>query len=134
MTQPNQPRDRPHVVAVTGGRAYGDWKHVGEVLSRMHAERKIDLIVHGGAGGADSLAMLWAVMHYVQFAEFKVTTKQWRVTGKSAGPRRNHLMLAVCRPDVLVVFPGESGTTNCARQAKRIGIEIVDESKGTVVV
>lgn len=130
----SQPRDRPHVVAVTGGRDYDDWKHVDAVLSRLHTERPIDVLVQGGAEGADYLAKTWAVSNAVQFAEFKVTTKQWRINGKSSGPRRNYLMLSVCRPNVIVVFPGGNGTTDCARQAKRLGVKIVNESNGTVVV
>lgn len=130
----NQPRDRPHIVSVTGGRNYGNWEHVYRVLSDIHAARKIDLLVEGGAEGADRLARVWSVRNSVQLAEFAVTQAQWRKIGKSAGPRRNELMLLVCRPNLLVVFPGGLGTADCARQAKRMGIKIVDESKGTVAV
>jgi len=121
---------QPYVVCVTGGRHYADDAFVNQTLNAIHAEHHIDVLVHGGATGADSISKQWAIKNLVQVCEFKVDGSQWRAS-KSAGPVRNSLMLATCRIDVLVAFPGDSGTLDCLTKAARLGICVIDK-RGTV--
>jgi hypothetical protein len=107
---------QPYVLAVTGGRNYSDTGYLKQVLDVIHADRHIDVLVQGGATGADLLSKQWAIKNLVQVCEFKVEPSQWR-TSKSSGPVRNSLMLATCRIDVLVAFPGGRGTTDCVDKA-----------------
>ena len=128
---PTERRSDVNVVAVTGGRNYRDWGHVLRVLTQLHASKPIDMLVTGGATGADGLAEAWATQERVQFARLPVTDRQWE-KGGHVGPRRNYLMLVVCQPNKLVAFPGNRGTNGCVREAQDIGgISIVDERKNT---
>ena len=82
------------------------------------------LLASGAATGADRLAMAWAKIEGVQIVGFPVYKAQWQKTGKGAGPIRNGLMLDMVQPDLVVAFPGNTGTADCVRQAKRRGITV----------
>ena len=49
-------------VAVIGSRGFTDYMFVKDYLDRLHAMKEITLIVSGGAGGADSLALAAALV------------------------------------------------------------------------
>lgn len=119
-------RSQLHVVAVTGGRDCRNGGHVWLVLSRLHATRRIDVLVTGGATGADAHAEAWACRHRVQLSRWAVTKEQWQ-EGYSAGPRCNEMALAATMPDLLVAFPGGTGTNGCVRAAESLGVVVVDE-------
>ena len=108
-------------VLVCGGRNYGDATRVFMVLDRINAESPIDILIHGGAFGADALANKWALTRAVQIAAFPVSGEQWRRRGKGEGPRRNQLMLDLCQPSIVVAFPGGTGTADMLRRAKATG-------------
>jgi len=42
------------IVLVTGGRDYSDRSKLNTVLDGMHARMPFDLLIHGGAPGADN--------------------------------------------------------------------------------
>jgi len=112
---------RGPVLLVTGGRDYKNWEHVDRVL------REIDprCIVHGGATGADSMADTWAKANGVPC--FKCDAN-WDVYGMDAGGLRNGWMIEFVKVELVVAFPGKSGTENMVRQAKKAGgIDIRDE-------
>lgn len=44
----------------------------------------------------------------------------WDAHGDAAGPIRNGEMLLAFQPEALLVFPGNTGTTDCARQARKL--------------
>lgn len=132
-------RSQLHVVAVTGGRHYGvllkakapgqagtEYLNVHRTLDRIHAERRIDVLVTGGATGADAIAEDWARRNRVQLSRWAVTREQWH-EDRSWGPRRNEMMLAVTMPDLLVAFPGGTGTNGCVRAAAALGVAVADE-------
>ena len=114
------------IVAVTGGREFADWRIIDSTLDALHSKTAISVLVQGGANGADDIARTWAITNTVQIAEFRVTGTQWTRLGKSAGPTRNRLMLEVTRPNLLVAFPGGSGTANCVKTARELGIEVFE--------
>lgn len=97
-------------VIITGGRDYDDWTMVQDVLNFI----KPDLVVQGGAEGADKLAKEWAQLNNV---ECKTYEADWNKFGKGAGPIRNRIMLMEHPKAVVVAFPGGRGTANCVRQA-----------------
>lgn len=43
-----------------------------------------------------------------------------------AGPRRNRRMLVEGGPLALIAFPGDEGTADCRRQAKKLGIPVYE--------
>jgi hypothetical protein len=74
------------VAVVTGGRNYANRRHLFAVLDEMNP----DVVVHGGARGADSWAGAWAERG--ERVCVRVPAK-WVVHGRSAGPIRNAEML-----------------------------------------
>lgn len=114
-------------VLVCGGRDYDDIQHVYIVLDSIHAETAITCIIEGGAKGADYLACRWsAARHLHEHAKFNA---DWSLHGKAAGPLRNQKMLDEGRPDLVVAFPGGSGTADMVRRAKAAGIRTIEASK-----
>lgn len=106
-------------VLVCGGRDYSDRKHVEEVLTKIHVQIPIRLLVEGGARGADYYGGQWAdsmgIEHVTVFAD-------WDVHGKAAGMIRNRRMLTEYHPNLVVAFPGGRGTANMIAQAKTAGV------------
>ncbi len=109
---------------VTGGRDFNDRDFVFACLDRADAKRRIMLLVHGGATGADTLAKEWADARGVCHAPFTVTPEDWRTHGKAAGPLRNARMLAATAPDGAVAFPGGSGTADMIRRLEAAGVPV----------
>lgn len=49
----------------------------------------------------------------------------WNLHGKAAGPIRNQLMLDKYDPDLVIAFPGETGTANMVKLSINAGIEVI---------
>lgn len=103
-------------VLIAGGRHYANFKRVLEEVESL--PQKPDLIIHGGATGADTLAQLVANQLSIVTMVFPA---DWPRYGKSAGPMRNKLMIDQ-RPDLLLAFPGGRGTEDIIKKAREAGI------------
>lgn len=114
-----------YVVLVTGGRDYSDFEQFRKVLDKLHGRKPITLVVHGGCeSGADSMAATWADEKGIQQAIFPVTSGQWDLIGKRAGPIRNQAMVHhILKINRAVHFPGGKGTKSCINAAKAKGIK-----------
>lgn len=110
-------------LCVTGGRTYADRATLFEVLDLAHELLTIDALAHGQARGADALAAAWCRARGVQCVPFPA---DWQRHRKAAGPIRNRLMLQQFAPDVLIAFPGGSGTADCVAAARALGVRVVD--------
>jgi hypothetical protein len=110
-------------VLVCGGRDYADEARVFAVLDKFHAEAGIDLIIEGGARGADHLAADWAFQRGVNRDRYNA---DWEAYGRMAGGIRNKQMLDEGNPDLVIAFPGGSGTRNMIRQARKAGVEVIE--------
>ncbi len=113
-------------VLVCGGRHYADIDRVTNTLDCLHNQQvgvKIDVVIHGAAPGADTLAGLWAESRGVATSKFPAN---WHEHGRKAGAIRNQLMLDVGMPSLVVAFPGGTGTADMVRRAKRAGISVVE--------
>lgn len=106
---------------VCGGRDYDDVDNVYDTLDVFCREHRVTLIIHGAAPGADALAGEWARCCGISCREFRA---DWRTHGGSAGPIRNKQMLVEGRPDLVVAFPGGSGTANMVEQAMKAGVPV----------
>lgn len=106
-------------VIVAGSRDYTD----SQILDTVVHEHRPDVIVHGGARGADALAGDFAQWHLVPTEVHPVTSADWRRHGKKAGPMRNQRMVDA-GADVCLAFPHADsvGTWDCAARAMRAGI------------
>ncbi len=108
-------------VIVCGGRTYEDRKRLGVVLSKLHAEQPFELVITGGAPGADRMAQAWAEERHIRVAVYPVNWKQ----GKRGGPMRNQAMLDYGKPDAVVVFPGGPGTEDMATRAMAARLPVI---------
>lgn len=109
-------------VLVCGGRDYNNGKFILEQLSRLHAERSFNLVIHGAARGADEWAEHWAEVNGVQPVACKAL---WNKHGKRAGPLRNMAMLKL-QPHLVIAFPGGPGTAHMVRIAREAGIPVIE--------
>lgn len=106
-------------VLVCGGRDFTDRDWLFTELDSMHQTDPISVIIEGRAAGADTLACMWAVARRVSYEHYPA---DWKTHGRAAGPLRNAKMLSAGRPDLVLAFPGGSGTANMVKQARASGV------------
>jgi hypothetical protein len=112
----------PVIVLVTGGRDFSDRRKLDTVLDGQHARTPFDLLIHGAAPGADTLANLWAFSRGIQPVACPAL---WDFYGKPAGRKRNRAMLLI-RPNMVIAFPGGTGTANMCEEALQAGVTVLD--------
>jgi len=109
-------------ILVCGGRGYDDYLKLCEELNKLYDEG-VEVVIHGGAKGADSLAGRWARDTNTQV---KVCKPDWEKYGKSAGILRNIQMLEEETPDLVVAFPGGKGTAHMVSIARKKGVKVIE--------
>lgn len=115
-------------VLVCGGRDFNDADLLNESLSTLQKvlqdkhQDDIDLIIHGAAKGADTLAKLWAEANDIETKSFPAN---WNKHGKAAGPIRNQRMIDEGKPDMVVAFPGGVGTAYMINRALKAKIKLM---------
>lgn len=112
-------------VLVCGGRDYHDYVSLAKLLDWFRQTRGVDVLIHGGANGADSLAGDWAHSHGIPV---EVYYAKWDLHGRSAGIIRNVTMLKDARPDVVIAFAGGRGTADMIRRSRDAGVRVLDMS------
>ena len=104
---------------VCGGRDF----HDGAVMNRTLTThlRPGDVVVHGGARGADALAgdVAGRILGY----SVEVYPADWAKHGKAAGPIRNQQMLDT-GIDLVIALPGGRGTEDMIRRARNAGVPV----------
>lgn len=121
---------------VCGGRNFNDKRLLVAVLDEIRTAllpNCVDVVIQGGAKGADTLAGEWAIETGIHCAEVKAL---WDYHGKSAGPIRNRVMCDLLNnKDLVVAFPGGNGTNHMIRTARenRIPVIIVDKNGDKVL-
>lgn len=118
---------------VCGSRNATDLGFVFRSLDHIDSIRRIECIIEGGQrkrkdgaiiGGIDYFAFFWAIDRGRRVETYAA---EWYPKGRmfgydrSAGPRRNRLMLTKS-PDVLIAFPGGPGTKDMIAAASRIDL------------
>lgn len=117
--------ERGPVTLVTGGRHYMNWNHVNRVLQEVSPR----CIVQGGAKGADALAKKWAETMGIPMIEVPAN---WSFYDSEAGSLRNGWMIEFVKVELVIAFPGKTGTANMVKQAKRAGaIDVRDERENS---
>jgi len=115
------------IVIVCGGRDWRDETYVHARLNVIHATSPITEVHQGGARGVDTMARTWAERKGIPCFEYRA---EWNEHGKRAGPIRNCRMLLTARPDVVIAFPGGSGTRHMMKIASDADIHIINLQKG----
>lgn len=132
-------------ILVCGGRDYRNAAFVWRTLDDIHGQRPIAALIQGGATGADKLAKEWAmtkpeVERYESRAKWDDLSHpdaviRARADGSKydakAGHRRNAHMLT-WKPDMIVAFPGGSGTADMIDQARKAGVTVYHAQTGEV--
>lgn len=105
------------IVLVTGGRDYRNKDRLYGYMDRLGFV--VDMVIQGGATGADNLAKHWARKRGIHCAQVDA---MWEL-GRGAGPARNYAMLLL-KPDLVIAFAGGVGTAHMKRIALKAGIEV----------
>ncbi len=114
-------------VLVCGGREYSGKAELFGILDRLHAKTPITCIIHGAASGADILGMSWAAYRSISYVSFPAA---WKQHGLSAGMQRNQQMLDEGRPDLVLAFPGGTGTHDMISRARQQGFSVIEIIRG----
>lgn len=122
-------------VIVTGSRDWPDQAAVWTALDDAYENRgildRIFMVVHGGAKGADRMAMAW-VRGKRRDGELNIYHEmhpvEWRQGGKfvkAAGHQRNQRMVDAGADMALAFIRNNSpGATGCLRMVERAGIPV----------
>jgi hypothetical protein len=113
------------IVIVCGGREFNDYNLIESTMARELLPGTV--VVTGGARGADYNADLAANRLGFQRVIFPAN---WTQHGKGAGPRRNMMMLSLMKPDLVLAFPGGTGTAHMVRIARESGVRVVEANYG----
>ena len=109
---------------VCGGRDFTDAAMFNSAMGDLLRLRGWpDLIVHGGARGADALAGTWARDKGIHVHP---EPAEWDKHGKAAGPIRNQKMLELFDVHFVVAFPGGRGTADMIDRARKAGIDVAE--------
>jgi hypothetical protein len=111
-------------VLVCGGREYDDWWKFNFEMEKFWSENLgIHTIIHGDAKGADFMARIWAKYEGHEQEKYPA---DWKTYGKAAGSIRNQQMLDEGKPDLVIAFPGGTGTADMVSRAKKAGVEVIE--------
>jgi hypothetical protein len=99
--------------AIVGSRTFNDYNKLKDTLNLL---KDLDVIISGGAKGADSLAQQYAIAFGIQLIEY---LPDWKKYGRAAGHIRNKDIVDNC--DKLIAFwDGKSkGTLNSIKLAQK---------------
>jgi len=109
---------------VCGGREFSDidWLYL-ELDTLAQRFGAPELVVHGAASGADTLAGSWASARGV---ECHSVPAEWSKFGRSAGSKRNQKMLDEFPPKLVIAFPGGRGTEDMKERARVQGFKVIE--------
>lgn len=108
-------------VGIVGSRKYTNYEKIKEEVLKIVPLEKIRRIISGGAQGVDTLAEQLA-------KEYNIPTivyyPEWSKYGKSAGPKRNTLI--VDNSDMIIAFPDNDsiGTYDTIHKGEKKGIPV----------
>ena len=109
---------------ICGGRNFADPVMFDSAMSDLTGLRGMPAkIVHGGAGGVDSMANHWGQRHALEIACEKA---EWNRHGNAAGPIRNQAMLDKHKPNLVVAFPGGRGTADMVTRSRAAGVSVAE--------
>lgn len=123
-----RPPDRR--IVVTSSRNWGNPRRVFGALRRELAGGEFLLAVGDCPTGGDAMAKFWGRKHLMwPVVEFAAP---WELRRRAAGPIRNHFMIDMFRPHLVLAFlrPDSKGAKGCADYARGLGIEVIPFYEG----
>lgn len=126
---------------VTGGRNNYGRAAIYAVLDRIKKKYRITVLIHGGAGGADSIAKDWAREAGIPTECYNAKWGDLTVKGAVvkegkygkynalAGLLRNQEMIDKGEPDACVAFDGGTGTADMVKRCKAAGLKMFYQTK-----
>jgi len=125
---------------VCGDRYWNDKVSVYAALDQFVLDRgPITVVIEGEASGVDRFARQWAEDHGIRvipcpadWSDLKVPgavirhNRYGRKYNAAAGPMRNQRMLKDHAPDIVIAFPGHSGTAGMVLLAEENGVEVFE--------
>lgn len=108
-------------VAIVGSRNWTDEQAIINTMNELVKETLIDHIVSGGATGADTIGENWATLAGIPVV---IHYPDWNRYGKSAGYKRNELIVGDA--DLVMAFQinGSRGTQHTIDIARGRGVEV----------
>ena len=114
----------PNRVLICGGRVWTNRQLTFTSLDAHHEFDPIDVVIHGAAKGADSLAGEWAKSRDIPILAYPVSKADWERLGWQAGHLRNQQMLDEAKPNLVIAFPGRGGTADMKKRAAKAGVPV----------
>jgi hypothetical protein len=118
-----------HRILVCGGRDFTDQQLLESVLLKYININSI--IIHGDAKGADTLADVFASKYKLSCWKFPA---RWDLFKYAAGPNRNARMFKESDPDLIIAFPGGTGTENMKNLVISNDYKKIEEELNAVVL
>jgi len=112
----------PYVV-VSGGQEFQDIDTIWSTLDRIKSKHDTFVLLHGGNKGVDTVAANWADNRGI--TQIRYGLHKRNANDRAAGFRRNEKMLAEM-PIGVVTFPGNGVTEALKREARNMGIPVLD--------
>lgn len=119
-------------ILVCGGREYTGYEKLKRTLytfvDEAQSKKEEIVFIQGEAKGADFLCKLFVLdeLAYHEGVKLESYPADWKQYGKAAGGIRNQQMLDEGKPDLVVAFPGGTGTADMVRRAKKAGVEAIE--------
>lgn len=112
---------------VCGGRDFSDQELFNHTMTEVRPWfEEYFCIIQGMARGADRMAHIWA---FFQGCPSIAVPANWDFYDKKAGTVRNKWMLDFGLPDLVIAFPGHTGTANMVAQSRERGIDVYQPTR-----
>jgi hypothetical protein len=106
-----------YVLLICGSRRFNNFKVFSEGMNVITAKWGIPSeVVSGGAPGTDTLAMEWAMWSKIPMGTFPA---EWEKFGRSAGPKRNTIMVKKANKVVAFVDDQSVGTWDTIKKTRK---------------
>ena len=109
-------------LAIVGSREFENYDLLCAEVAKIRETQKIELIVSGGAKGADTLAKKYAALNHIPLMEFLPDYERY---GRGAPLQRNTLIVQNANWVLAFVTASSKGTWDTIRKAENAGKRVI---------